>query len=142
MTGDHLDTREYAVLAAEAAADKKAADVVVLDVAAVLVITDYFVIATGNTARQVKVMADEVEARLKDAGLPALGREGERDRQWVLLDFGDLVVHVFQPQTREFYRLERLWGDVPRLELPESVTGVADGDRPIPDGDDDSERGA
>ena len=123
MAGDSLEIREYAVLAAEAAADKKATDIVVLDVAAVLVITDFFVIATGNTDRQVRIIADEVEARLKDAGLRPIGREGEQEGLWVLIDFGDLVLHVFQPQTREFYRLERLWGDVPRLELPESVTG-------------------
>jgi ribosome-associated protein len=97
----------------------------VLDVAELLVITDYFVIATGNTDRQVKVIAEEVEKRLKDAGLRTVGTEGEQEAVWVLLDFGDVVVHVFQPQEREFYRLEKLWGTAPRVELPESVTGPA-----------------
>ncbi len=118
-----LDARNYAILAAEAAADKKAADVVVLDVAELLVITDYFVVCTGRNDRQVKVIAEEVEKRLKAAGLPLLGSEGEREAVWVLLDFADVVVHVFQPQEREFYRLERLWSSAPRVELPESVTG-------------------
>ena len=123
--GSALDIRDHAVLAAEAASDKKATDIVVLDVAELLVITDFFVICTGNNDRQVKVIAEEVEARLKAAGLPAIGREGEREAQWILLDFGDLVVHVFQPAEREFYRLEKLWGSAPRVELPESVTGPA-----------------
>jgi ribosome-associated protein len=97
----------------------------VLDVAELLVITDYFVLCTGNNDRQVKVIAEEVEMRLKQNGLPLMGAEGEREGMWVLLDFGDLVVHVFQPQEREFYRLEKLWSTAPRLELPESVTGPA-----------------
>jgi ribosome-associated protein len=95
----------------------------VLDVAELLVVTDYFVIATGQNDRQVKVIAEEVEKRLKDNGLAAVGREGEREAQWILLDFGDVVVHVFQPAEREFYRLEKLWGGAPRMQLPESVTG-------------------
>jgi ribosome-associated protein len=113
-----VDSREYALLAAEAALDKKAEDVVILDVGPLLVITDYFVICTANNDLQVKAISDEVEARLKTAGLPTIGREGERERQWLLLDFGDMVVHVFQRETRDFYRLEKLWGDVERVEVP------------------------
>ncbi len=118
-----LEAKDYAILAAEAAADKKATDIVVLAVSELLVITDYFVLCTGNTDRQVKVIAEEVEKALKAAGLTLVGAEGEREGIWVLLDFGEVVVHVFQPQEREFYRLEKLWGTAPRLELPESVTG-------------------
>jgi ribosome-associated protein len=106
-------------LAAEAASDKKAADVLVLDVASTLVITDFFVIASGGTDRQVKAIADAVEDRLREeGGIKPIGREGERELKWVLLDYGDLVVHVFQPETREFYRLEKLWADAPRVEVP------------------------
>lgn len=124
------------MLAAEAASDKKAGDIVVLDVGGVLVITDFFVLATGRTDRQVRVIADEVEKRLREvAGIKPIGREGQGEARWVLLDFGDLVVHVFQPEERQFYRLERLWSDVPRVELPESV-GAGGG---TPDG---GERGA
>lgn len=113
------DIRAWALLAAEAASDKKATDITVLDVAQLLVVTDYFVICTGNTAIQVKAIAEEVEERLhKDAGVKPIGREGFDEAKWILLDFGDLVIHVFQPDEREFYRLEKLWGDAPHLELP------------------------
>jgi len=117
------EPRELALLAAEAAAEKKAEDLMVIDVAETLVITAYFVLATGRTDRQVRTIADEVEKVLRErAGVKPLGREGERDARWVLLDFGDVVVHVFQPDEREFYRLEKLWSDAPRVELPESLT--------------------
>ncbi|MDO8847821.1 MAG: ribosome silencing factor [Coriobacteriia bacterium] len=117
-----LEPREIALLAAEAAAEKKAADIVVLDVAETLVITAFFVVATGSSDRQVKSIADEVEDQLREkAGVKPIGREGEREGKWVLLDFGDLVVHVFQPEERDFYRLEKLWSDAPRVELPASV---------------------
>lgn len=119
-----LEPREIALLAAEAAAEKKAADVMVLDVADTLVITAYFVIATGASDRQVKSIADEIEDQLREkGGIKPIGREGEREGKWVLLDFGDVVVHVFQPEEREFYRLEKLWSDAPRLDLPATVTG-------------------
>lgn len=121
-----LEPREYAVLAAEAAAEKKATDVAILDVAATLVITEYFVLATGNTDRQVRTIADEVEAQLKAAGRPAIGREGEREGKWILLDFADVVVHVFQPDERAFYRLEKLWSDAPRVELPAEIANVSE----------------
>lgn len=113
-----MEIRDYALLAADAALDKKAADVMILDIGPVLVITDYFVIATGASDTQVKAIADEVEARVENAGLKVRGREGMEERKWVLLDFGDLVVHVFQPEMREFYRLEKLWGDVERVPVP------------------------
>ncbi|MBE0475545.1 MAG: ribosome silencing factor [Coriobacteriia bacterium] len=124
--GDELEPREVARLAAEAAADKKARDVVALDVGDLLVVTDYFVLATGATDRQVRTIAEEVEKRLKErAGVRAIGREGEREARWVLLDFVDVVVHVFQPGERDFYRLDRLWSDAPRLELPAEVTNAS-----------------
>jgi len=116
-----LEPKELAVLAATAAAEKKATGIVVLDVGETLVITNFFVVATGGTARQVSAIIDEVEATLKAAGARVLGREGERGGTWVLLDYGDIVVHVFQPEEREFYRLEKLWSDVGRVEIPESV---------------------
>jgi ribosome-associated protein len=111
------------MVAADAAADKKASDIVALDVSQLVVITEFFVIVSGANDRQVKTIAEEIEHRMKEAGLPPRSREGERKGEWVLLDFGDVVVHVFQPAAREFYRIEHLWDDAPRLELPESVTG-------------------
>lgn len=119
-----LEPRELALLAAAAAAEKKATDIVVLDVGETLVITNYFVVATGGTARQVSAIIDEVEATLKAAGARVLGREGEREGTWVLLDYGDVVVHVFQPEERQFYRLEKLWSDAGRIEIPESSPGA------------------
>lgn len=124
-----LDARELALLAAEAAADKKATDVLILDVAQTLVITGYFVIATGSNDRQVRAIADEVEDRLRiDGGMKPVGREGVREGTWILLDFADVVVHVFQPEEREFYRLEKLWGDVPRVPFGEGPVAT-DGER-------------
>ena len=119
-----LEPKDLAVLAAEAAAEKKATDIVVMDVGQTLVITDFFVVASGATARQVSAIVDEVDITLKAAGARVLGREGEREGTWVLLDYGDVVVHVFQPEERDFYRLEKLWSDAERVELPESVVGA------------------
>lgn len=119
-----ISTSEWAIIAAEAASDKKATDIAVLDVAELLVVTDYFVICTGSNPLQVKAIADEVEEQCRvRGGIKVVGREGQEEGKWVLLDFIDFVVHVFQPDERDFYRLEKLWSDAPRLALPESVTG-------------------
>ncbi|TLM98440.1 MAG: ribosome silencing factor [Actinobacteria bacterium] len=100
-----------------------------INVAELLVVTDYFVIATGSNPLQVRAIADEVEDRLREqGGIKPIGREGLDEGKWVLLDFADLVVHVFQPEERDFYRLEKLWGDAPRLAMPESVTGPVQAD--------------
>ncbi len=122
-----LDSLDYLLVAAEAASDKKAENIVALDVAELLVVTDSFLICTGRTDRQVRTIADEIELKVKQAGLPPMGIEGHAEGRWVLIDFGDLVAHVFQPEEREFYRLERLWADAPRIGLPKSVTGPAEG---------------
>ncbi|MBN1193437.1 MAG: ribosome silencing factor [Coriobacteriia bacterium] len=114
------------MIAAETAGEKKATDVVVLDVGETLVITGYFVIATCSNERQVRSVAEDVETALRErAGVKPIGREGERDGRWVLTDFGDVVVHIFQPDERDFYRLEKLWSDVPRVDLPDTVAGSA-----------------
>lgn len=121
-----MNSHDWAVIAAEAASDKKAIDIVAINVAELLVVTDFFVIATGNTNIQVRAIADEVEEQLRErGGIKPIGREGADEAKWLLLDYGDLVVHVFQPEERDFYRLERLWSDAPRLALPASVTGRA-----------------
>ncbi len=106
-------TDESLVLeAAEAASSKKADRIVILDVSEQLVITDYFVICSGNTQRQVRTIADEVQRRLQeDHGLKPFRREGEREARWVLLDYVDFVVHVFHTDDRDYYDLERLWSD-------------------------------
>jgi ribosome-associated protein len=120
-----LEAKQAALLAASAAADKKGTDIVIVEVGPVLVITEYFVVVTGSNDRQVKAIVDEVEKRLKGAGLAVIGREGEQQATWVLLDFGEIVVHVFQPAERDFYRLERLWSDAPRVPLPDEAVGRA-----------------
>ena len=96
-------------------------DIVLLDVHELLVITDIFVIVSGGTRRQVQALTDAVEEASRAMDRKPLRREGQDDAQWVLLDYGDLVVHVFDTPTRAYYDLERLWGDAPRLEtgLPE-----------------------
>ncbi len=108
--------RQWARTAARAASAKGGDDTVIIEVGEVLAITDAFVITSGRNTRQVKTIAEEVEARLKaDGGIGPLRVEGLGDSQWVLLDYGDLVVHVFLDETRAYYDLERLWSDAPRL---------------------------
>ncbi|MFQ5947663.1 MAG: ribosome silencing factor [Acidimicrobiia bacterium] len=94
---------------------KKGLDVVLLDVSRLLVITDVFVIAAGTSRRHVLALAEEVEERLQAEDRGPLRREGIEDAGWVLLDYGDVVVHLFDEETRRYYELERLWGDAPRL---------------------------
>jgi ribosome-associated protein len=113
------------VIAARAAADKKGDDILVLEVGDIIAITDVFVITSGTNSRQVRTICDEVEAVLKrDAGVSPRSVEGLDDASWVLLDYGDLVVHVFQRETREYYALERLWTDAPQIAW-ETSTPVA-----------------
>ena len=106
--------------AASAASSKTAQNVVILDVSKQLVITDYFLICHAQSDRQVRTIADEVERCLReDHSMKPYRREGERDAHWVLLDYVDFVVHVFQAQDREYYDLERLWSDAPKIEVSE-----------------------
>jgi ribosome-associated protein len=111
----HAESREVAVTAARAAAAKQATDVTILDVQGLIVITDYFVIASGQTDRQVKTIVEEVEKAVRDLGEKPVRREGEADSRWVLLDYVDVVVHVFAEEEREYYDLERLWRHAPRI---------------------------
>lgn len=108
-----LDALELALLAARAAEDKKAADVMVMEVRDLTVVTDYFVLASGRTPTQVRAIADHIDERASGQGVRALHREGYERGRWVLLDYGDVVVHVFCEEERRFYALERLWGDAP-----------------------------
>jgi len=108
--------RGLALEIAAHAADKKAQDVVVLEMSGAVTYTDYFVIASGANVRQTRAIADEIQTRLRKSRRPARV-EGERDAEWILLDYLDVVVHVFTPSARAFYRLENLWGDVPRVPV-------------------------
>jgi ribosome-associated protein len=113
--------RELATAAALAAADKLATDVVALDVSDQLVITDVFLLASAPNDRQVRAIVDAVEEKLRDLEAKPIRREGEREGRWVLLDFGDIVVHVQHAEEREYYALERLWRDCPPIDLPAEV---------------------
>lgn len=104
------------LVAARAASSKKAERIVILDVSSQLVITDHFLICSGNTDRQVRTIAGEVERVLsEECSLKPYRREGEREGQWLLLDYVDFVIHVFQHDDRDYYSLERLWSDAERV---------------------------
>jgi ribosome-associated protein len=125
---------ELALAAAQAAADKLAVDIVVLDVSEQLVITDAFVIASAPNERQVQAIVDEVEERLRQLDVKPVRREGEREGRWVLLDFIDVVVHVQHAEERSFYTLERLWKDCPVIPFTDAAKpGVAGTDAAKPD---------
>ncbi len=99
--------------------EKKAQDIVALDVSGMTVITDGMVIASGRSALQVKTLADEVEDRLSESGISPLRKEGQQEGRWVVLDYGSVLVHIFHTQEREFYQLERLWeSGENRIALP------------------------
>lgn len=91
--------------------EKKGRDVVLLNLQGISLVTDYFLIVTGNSTTQVKAITDHLIEKLPDVGLPVLRLEGLQEAKWVLVDCGDLVIHVMTPDQREFYNLERLWGD-------------------------------
>ncbi|HHY37083.1 MAG TPA: ribosome silencing factor [Firmicutes bacterium] len=111
-----MNSRAKALLAARAAEEKKAKDVVVLDIQHLSPLCDFFVIASGSSRIQVKAIAEIVEQRLAEAGFFLVHREGQKDAGWILLDYGDVVIHVFSEERRAFYDLERLWGDARRVE--------------------------
>ncbi len=113
---------ELTEIAALAAAEKLASDIVAYDVSDQLAITDMFLLCSGANDRQVRSIIDEVELRLKQAGATLVRREGENEGRWVLLDYNDLVVHVQNKDERVFYSLERIWKDCPVIPLPEAVT--------------------
>ena len=118
--------RDMAIIAARAADEKKATDIIVQNVGELISVTEYFVIVTAANSRQVSAIIDEIEeAERKQANVKPLHREETRDGSWELLDYGSVVVHVFQPETREYYRLEALWNDAPVMDLA-AEAGIED----------------
>jgi ribosome-associated protein len=109
-------------IAAAAAAEKLATDIIAYDVSEQLVITDAFLLCSAANDRQVRSVIDEIEDKLARAGAKPVRREGEREGRWVLLDYLDVVIHVQNAEERVYYALERLWKDCPSIELPETVT--------------------
>jgi ribosome-associated protein len=112
---------ELVEIAAAAAADKLASDIIAYDVSEQLVITDAFLLCSASNDRQVRAIVDEIEEKLRQAGARPARREGEREARWVLLDYVDIVIHVQNAEERVYYSLERLWKDCPVIPLPEVV---------------------
>jgi len=111
VEGVLLESGQLARAAVDIASDKKASDVILLDIRDVTTIADYFVICSGNNRRQIQAIADAIEKQLVEQGARVLHREGIADAGWILLDFGDVIVHIFGPKEREYYRLESLWSE-------------------------------
>ncbi len=112
--------------ALQGASDKKGIDSVLLDLREIASFTDYFVITSGSNERQVQAIADEIVEQLKKSGTAAARVEGYKSAEWILLDYGDFIVHVFAQKARKFYDLERLWRDAKRIELPGDLSGEND----------------
>jgi ribosome-associated protein len=111
-------------LAADAISDNKGENVQLLDLSRLLVVTDVFLIASGNSTRHVKSLASDAEDALHEVDRKPIRREGTDHGQWVLLDYGDVVIHLFDRETRDYYDLERLWADAPRIAFEPSSTAV------------------
>ena len=118
---------ELAKVAAIAADDKKATDIVLLDLTSMSDVCDYFLICTGANARLVDSVIDEIREKVgKNCGVKPMSTEGRAGMRWIVMDYGTVVIHVFQPEVRDYYRLERLWGDAPRVELDLEGSMAAD----------------
>ncbi len=119
-------TRELVQIAAAAAESKGAEDLLAFDVSEPLPLVDVFLLATGSSERNVAAIADAVEEAMLEQGVKRLRREGRQESRWVLLDFGDLVVHVFHEQERVFYGLERLWKDCPTVPIESTAPAATE----------------
>ena len=124
-----LKSRELALTAAEAAHNKKALDVIILELGELTVIADYFVICSGESTTQVKAIAESIEHEFTRKGTTPIGREGLNFSHWVLLDYGDVIIHIFEKETREYYSLEKLWMDARTIEYHEDTPGVGGKDK-------------
>jgi len=111
VEGVLLEPSQLAKAAVDVASDKKASDVILLDIRNVSIIADYFVICSGRNTRQIQAIADAIDEELSKQGANVLHREGSAETGWLLLDFGDVIVHIFGQKEREYYRLERLWSE-------------------------------
>lgn len=118
-----VESAQMARLAALSADDKKGKEVRILDIRSISVVADYFVICTGTSPTHARAIADNVEEQVSQHGLPLQRMEGYQNGRWILLDFGDVVVHVMNQEEREFYNLERLWGDARVVAMPRSEAG-------------------
>jgi ribosome-associated protein len=115
--GKTLESKDKALIAAGAALDKKAKDILILDLKDLTTISDYFVICSGDSITQVKAIVENIKEKFDEADINPLGIEGLNYSRWVLMDYGDIIVHVFEEETRMFYELEKLWIDAKRILL-------------------------
>ncbi len=113
-----MKSLEIAFHCADAAEDKQASDIVILDMREVSSLSDYFMICAGGSDRQTRAIAEEIKLRLKEKGLKCSHSEGEAEGRWIVMDFFDVMVHIFSQEAREFYQLERLWGDAQKILAP------------------------
>jgi len=120
-----LKSKDLAIQAAEAALEKKALDVTVLDLSGLTVIADYFVICSGESTTQVKAVAEFIEQEFAKKRIRPLGVEGAAHSHWILLDYGDVIIHVFEKETRAYYNLEKLWMDAKVVEINEDKIDMA-----------------
>jgi len=120
-----MNPLDKALLCVNIILERKATDPILFEVGKLTSITDYFIIASGISSRQVQAIAQHLEKRMKGEGFTPFGIEGERDGHWILLDYGDIVVHLFYQPVREFYDLEGLWVEAPRIEIDKKA--VKDG---------------
>lgn len=111
-------------MSVNAALEKKARRISILNVKKVSSISDYFIVCSGSSDRQVQAIASFIEETLKKEGKRPLGIEGERIGKWVLMDYGDIIIHIFYEPVRDFYDLERLWTDVPRVDIDDNASGL------------------
>lgn len=116
-----MDSKELLKVVVEAADRKRAEDIVALDVQGISLLADYFVIMQANSERQVKAIADIIEEKVEEAGFEVRNVEGKDGANWILLDLGDVVVHVFKTETRQFYNLEKLWSDAPLADIDDWI---------------------
>lgn len=117
-----LSSREQIEIMIKALDKKHAIDITAIDLEGLTTIGDYFIIASGSSNPQVKALAEEIEDKMTEQGYEPKRKEGYQTAQWVLLDYGDVIVHIFYHETREFYGLEHLWGDAPRVDISGLVT--------------------
>lgn len=121
MVSDQFGGKDRVLLCVNAAFSKKAKSLVILNVKALASFTDYFIICSGSSDRQVQAIASSIQVSLKEFGIIPLGVEGERQGKWVLMDYDDVIIHIFHEPIREFYEIERLWADSPCMEVGDDV---------------------
>ena len=122
MVKESINGKERVLLCVNASLKRKAKDLIILNVKELSSFADYFIICSGTSDRQVQAIAESIQENLKENGILPLGIEGERIGKWVLMDYEDIIVHIFYEPIREFYDIERLWADAPRMEVGDEVT--------------------